>query len=186
MHKVTPLPFDKQPVSLLHQLHEDSRFHIRRGPRPLTPFVATGFPVAVSIKPPRCASCSRAWELDAASDFEFLLILLSGFSVAMSIPRLLDAIGLFADEGLVGTWEDKFVAVDFDFSTLLSSLLSSRTLFAIVLAQLIKLEFLAPQVELKWLMLNTWRRLFRSSRVKWPLVKMSASWCLVSMYRIWI
>ena len=33
-----------------------------------------------SINPPRCASsCSRAWELDAASDFEFLLILLSNF-----------------------------------------------------------------------------------------------------------
>ena len=35
-------------------------------------------------------------------------------------------------------------------------------------------------------MLNKWRRLFHSSRVKWTLVKMSASWCLVSMYRIWI
>ena len=41
--------------------------------------------------------------LDAASDFEFLLILLSGFPVAMSIPGLLGAIGLFADEELVGT-----------------------------------------------------------------------------------
>ena len=32
-------------------------------------------------------------------------------------------------------------------------------------------------------MLNKWRRLVHSSRVKLPLVKMSASWCLVSRYR---
>ena len=36
-------------------------------------------------------------------------------------------------------------------------------------------------------MLNKWRRLFHSLRVKLPLVNMSARWCLVSsMYRIWI
>ena len=35
-------------------------------------------------------------------------------------------------------------------------------------------------------MLNKWRRLFHWSRVKLPLVNMSASWCLVSMYRICI
>ena len=34
--------------------------------------------------------------------------------------------------------------------------------------------------------LHKWRRLFHSSRVKFPLVNMSASWCLVSMYLIWI
>ena len=33
---------------------------------------------------------------------------------------------------------------------------------------------------------TTERRLFHSSRVKLPLVKTSASWCLVSLYRIWI
>ena len=33
---------------------------------------------------------------------------------------------------------------------------------------------------------NKWKRLFHSSRVKLPLVKMSARWCLVSMYRSWI
>ena len=76
---------------------------------------ATSFPVAVSIKPPKNASCSFTWELDAASEFEFLLILLSSFPVAMSIPGLLDAIGLFADEELAGTCEDKFIAVDFWF-----------------------------------------------------------------------
>ena len=42
------------------------------------------------------------------------------FSVAMSISGLLDAIRLFADEELVGTCEDKFIDVDFDFATLSS------------------------------------------------------------------
>ena len=41
----------------------------------------------------------------------------------MNIHRLLDAIGLFAGEELAGTKKkrDKFIAVDFDFATLLSS-----------------------------------------------------------------
>ena len=39
-------------------------------------------------------------------------------------------------------------------------------------------------VELKWLMLNKHKRWFHSSRVKFPLVSMSASWFLVSMYLI--
>ena len=85
---------------------------------------------------------------------KFLLILLSGFTVAVSIPGLLDAVGLFADEELVGTCEDKFIAVDFDVATILSSSFCSCILFAIVLVQLIKLDILAQQVELKWLMLN--------------------------------
>ena len=92
----------------------------------------------------------------------------------------------FADEGLVGTWEDKFIAVDFDFATLLSSPFCSRILFAIVQVQLIMLEFSAQQVELKWLMLNKWRWWFHSSRVKLLFVNMSANWCLVSTYLIWI
>ena len=40
--------------------------------------------------------------------------------------------------------------------------------------------------ELKWLMLNKLNKWFHSSRVKFPLVRMSASWFLVSMYLIWI
>ena len=90
----------------------------------------------------------------AASNFELILILLSGFPEAVSIPGLLDAIGLVADEELVGTTEDRFIAVGFDFATILSSPFCSCILFAIVLGQLIKLELLAQQVELKWLMLN--------------------------------
>ena len=41
-------------------------------------------------------------------------------------------------------------------------------------------------VELKWLMLNKHNKWFQSSRVKFLLVRMSASWFLVSMYLIWI
>ena len=118
---------------------------------------------------------------------EFLLSLASGFPVdAVSVPELFDAIGRFTDKELVETVEVKFTAMGCDFSTILSSSFCSCILCAIVLGQLIVLEFLAQQVELKWLMLNTWRRLSHSSRVKLPLVWMSASWCLVSMYPIWI
>ena len=41
-------------------------------------------------------------------------------------------------------------------------------------------------VELKWLKVNKVNKWFHSSRVKFPFVKMSASWFLVSMYLIWI
>ena len=41
-------------------------------------------------------------------------------------------------------------------------------------------------VELKWLILNRVNKWFHSSRVKFPLVNMSASWFLVSVYLIWI
>ena len=57
----------------------------------------------------------------AASNFELILILLSGFTEAVSIPRILDAIELVADEELVGTIEDRFIAAGFDFATILSS-----------------------------------------------------------------
>ena len=151
-------------------------------------FCGDRFPCGCVHQPAEVYIFQLRWELDAASDSEFPLILLLGFPWAVSIAGLLDAIGLFADEELIGTWEDKVIAIDFDFATILSSPFcpfSSCILFAVVLGQLIKPEFLAQQVELTWLMLNKWRRLFHSSRVKLPLVKMSASWCLVSMYPIW-
>ena len=108
-----------------------------------------------------------------------------GFHRSYEYPRTFGCNLNFAEEELVGRCEDKFIAVDFDFATLLSSPFCSCTLFVIVLWQLTKLKFLVQQLELKWLMLHNWRRLFHSSRVKLPLVKMSASWCLVSMLRIW-
>ena len=42
------------------------------------------------------------------------------------------------------------------------------------------------RVKLKWLMFKKHKRWFHSSRVKFPLVSMSASRFLVSMYLIWI
>ena len=135
MHWVSPLLFFKQPVSLSHFLH--SQFQIQKGPHLLVPHLLRQVSRWLCLSThPRYASCSRAWELDAASDFEFLPILLSSFTVAMSIHGLLDAIGLFADEDLVGTWEDKFIAVDFDFATLFSSPFRSCILFASVLGSL--------------------------------------------------
>ena len=38
----------------------------------------------------------------------------------------MDAIGLFADEELAGTCEDKFIAASFDFATIISSSFGSR------------------------------------------------------------
>ena len=47
-----------------------------------------------------------------------------------------------------------FITIGLDLATILSSSFCSYILFAIVLGQLIKLEFLAQERELKWLMLN--------------------------------
>ena len=87
---------------------------------------------------------------------------------------------LFADDELVGTCEDKFVAVDIYFPTILSSSFCSCILFVIFGG------CLSSWNSQRRLMLNNWRGLFHSSRVKLPSVKMSASWCLVSMCRVWI
>ena len=73
-------------------------------------------------------------------------------------------------------WTAKLI-IGFDFAVTLSSPESCCTLFAIASEQ---------TVELIWLMLNKHKRWFHSSRVKFPLVTMSASWFLVSMYLIWI
>ena len=80
-------------------------------------------------------------------------MLLSDFPEAMSIAGLWDATGLFANAELAGTVEDRFNAVDFDFAAiffLLSVPASSSPSFW----ELIKLEILAQQVKLKWLMLK--------------------------------
>ena len=67
--------------------------------------------------------------------------------------------------------------IGFYFAVTLSSPESFCVLFDITSEQL---------VELKWLMLNKHNKWFHSSRVKFPLVNMSASWFLVSMYLICI
>ena len=67
--------------------------------------------------------------------------------------------------------------IGLDFSVTRSSPESCCDLFDISSEQL---------VELKWLILNKHNKWFHSSRVKFPLVRISASWFLVSMYLIWI
>ena len=74
----------------------------------------------------------------------------------------------------------RFIAAGRDLDTTLSPPFWLCILFAIV-EQLVKLKFLVQQCELEWLILNKWRRLIHTSRVKFPLVNMSASCCLVSM-----
>ena len=148
--------------------------------------VTAGFPATLSINPPRYASCSSPWELDAASGFDFLLALASGFPVdALSITGLSDAIGWFMDEELVETVDVRFIAVGCDFATILSSFFSC-ILFAIV-EELIKRKSLVQQVELKWLILNKVRRLFHSSRVKFPLLKCLRVdvWCRCIEFESW-
>ena len=150
--------------------------------------VATGFPCAdekLSISLP---------SLSAASGLEFWFVLASGLPdnptcrlEALSIPGLLDAIGLFTNDELVATELVRFITVGLDFAQILFSSFCSCILFAILsVMQLSKLRFLAQQRELKGPRLNKWRRLFHSSRVKCPFVNVFAIWCLVSMYLIWI
>ena len=69
----------------------------------------------------------------------------------MNIPGLLDAIGLFSDEELARSVEDKYIAVDFDYATIFSLLFLHPLRHRFGAA---KQEFLAQQVDLKWLMLN--------------------------------
>ena len=104
---------------------------------------------------------------------------------ALSTHGLFDAVGLGTVEELVAACVTRF-NVGFDFATILSSPFSSCILFAIVSRQLVELEFWEQQIKLKWMMLKKWRRLYHSSRVKFPFVNISASWCVVSTYLIWI
>ena len=144
-----------------------------------------GFPCCFSIDPPRYASFSRTWEVDAASnEFGSILILLSGFTEAIGIPGLLDAIGLDAVEELVVLEEDRFIAASRDLDTTLSSFCSCIP-FAIV-EQVTNLKFLVQQVELKCLILkneedcsthHVWNFL-------WSVCQRVGF--LVSMYLIWI
>ena len=91
-------------------------------------------------------------------------------------PGFSDAIEASTLGSLTRHLDTKFV-IGFDFAVTLSSPASSCVLFDIALHLL---------MELKWPMLNKRKRWFHSSRVKFPLVSMSESWFLVSMYLIWI
>ena len=91
-------------------------------------------------------------------------------------PGLSDAVEASTSGSLSLHRETKFI-IGFDFAVTRSSPASFCVLFDITSEQ---------SVELKWLMLNKHKRWSHSSRVKFPLVNMSASWFLVSMYLIWI
>ena len=116
---------------------------------------------------------------------EFWFVLASGLPdnptcrlEPLSIPGHLDAIGLFTDAG----------------SSPLAWISPQSCYLLIVLASF------SPSSWCSWTSWNSWRNreswngwcwtnkedFFHSSRVKLPLVKMSASWGLVSLYRIWI
>ena len=81
--------------------------------------------------------------------FEVLLSLASGFPEAQSITSLFGALGSFAGEKLAETVEDGFVAISFDFATILSSSFCSCILFALVLEQLFKLASGAEMADVK-------------------------------------
>ena len=131
--------------------------------------VAAGFPATSTINPPRYASFSLPWGTRRCVGFWISSCRRARFPCrCFECPGLFDAIGRFTDEELVETVAVRFIAVGFDFATILFSSFCSCTLFAIVLEQLVKLKFWAQQRKLKWLMLNKWRRLLHSSRVKLP------------------
>ena len=138
-------------------------------------FWSVSVAASVSVLKNSWASLCHPWELDAASGLEFWFMISSGLpDNPLSIPGLLDAIGLNTDEELAATELVNFITTGVDLATFLFSSDCSCILFANFLVQLIKLEFLAQQRKLKWLMLKKQRRFFHSSHMKCPLVKMSA------------
>ena len=88
------------------------------------------------------------------------------------LPKLSDA----EDDRVEGALAIRLI-IGLNFAVTLSSPDSSCVLFDITPEQ---------SVGLKWRMVNKYKRWFHSSRVKFPLVSMSASWVLVSIYLIWI
>ena len=106
-------------------------------------------------------------------------ILISFSEPPEALPDALE-LGMVED---LSTVQDTKVISDFDLAITLSFCPSlSCNLFHTDVGQLVSKQ----QTELTLLTLNKRRRLLHSSRVKLPFVKMSASWCLVSMYLIWI
>ena len=105
-------------------------------------------------------------QLAHSEDFDFLVWVFTGLS---------DAVDDRADGGLSMLRAIKLIS-GLHFALTLSSPDSFCVLFDIASRLL---------MELKWLMSNKHKRWFHSPRVKFPLVSMSASWFLVSMYLIW-
>ena len=158
----------------------------------MTNLLDTSFPVLVfDISPD-----FRTWEDHLSSLFhseEFdELSSITGFTVPVCctfnelkgtfwlsdlvFPGFSDAVEASTVGSLIRHLDTKFI-IGLDFDVSLSSLAPSCVLFDIALTLL---------MGLKWLLLNKHKRWFHSSRVKFPLVSMAASWFLVSMYLIWI
>ena len=116
-------------------LHENSVSDSERSTVTDLSWVATDFLATFSILPSQYVSCSFTWELDAASDFEFLFHPAFRFPWNYEYPR-------FSWVTFRFSWSS-FIAVDLDFPTILSSSFCFFILFVIALGQLIKLEFLA-------------------------------------------
>ena len=98
------------------------------------------------------ASLCHPSKLDAASGLEFWFMISSSLPdnptcrlETLSIPELLDEIGLFTGEELAATELVRSIAVGLVFATILFSSHCSCILFAILSVQLIKLKFLAQQ-----------------------------------------
>ena len=107
------------------------------------------------------------------SDLSYIsACILRGLTFVTSLPQALHK----EDDRVEGALAIK-LTIGHHFDVTLSSPNSSCVLFVIASRQL---------VELKCLMLNKYKKRFHSSRVKFPLVSMSASWFLVSIYFIWI
>ena len=106
-------------------------------------------------------------QLAHSEDFDFSCLVFTGLS---------DAVDDRADGGLSMLRAIKLI-IGLDFAVTFSSPDSFCVLFDITSEH---------SAKLKWLMLNKHKRWFHSSRVNFPLVNMSASCFLVSMYLIWI
>ena len=106
-------------------------------------------------------------------------ILISFSEPPEALPDALE-LGMVED---LSTVLDTKVIIDFDLAiTLCFSPSPSCNLFDTDVGQRVSKQ----QTGLTLLILNKRRRMLNSSRVKLPFVRMSASWCLVSMYSIWI
>ena len=100
------------------------------------------------VSPLLCPSTRQGMHLTASLEYSTLRRISNFFSSCFQVslqlwvfPGFLDAIGIFGIEELARTCEDRFTAADVDFTTILSSPFSSCILFAIVVGQLIKLDF---------------------------------------------
>ena len=144
---------------------------------------ATGFSVlAIDL-----ASVCHSWEFHIlsplfdsdvshnATSFSVLPIRSNSRLSDLKIPGLADAIEIGIVEDPARLLDTKFLT-GFDLAAILSSQSPSCNLFDIAWVQ---------HWELNRLMLHRHRRWFHSSRVKFALVGMSASWFLVSTYLIW-